>query len=217
MIPIPFTSEQFFNVFRQYNEAVWPSQFVLYAVALLAVVLAARTERWARRGAIVALASLWLWSGIVYHLLFFRAINPAATLFGIVFVAQAGLLVWTGVARADLRMRWRPDARGLLGATLIGYALIGYPLIGWLLGQRFPASPTFGLPCPTTIFTLGILAWARRPMPRRLLVIPVLWAVVATQVAVSFEIWEDLGLTLAAVVASIGLFHRRPTFAHAPA
>ncbi|WP_414541485.1 DUF6064 family protein [Nostoc sp. CCY0012] len=29
-----------------------------------------------------------------------------------------------------------------------------YPLIGYALGRIFPTSPTFGVPCPTTIFTV---------------------------------------------------------------
>jgi hypothetical protein len=34
---LPFTPEQFFEVFRQYNEAVWPTQLALNLVALIAI------------------------------------------------------------------------------------------------------------------------------------------------------------------------------------
>jgi len=71
----PFTAEQFFDVFRRYNEAVWPAQVALVAVALLALMAAFRANvrrswRWGQM-AIVLLAVLWLWSGIAYHKAFF--------------------------------------------------------------------------------------------------------------------------------------------------
>ena len=41
---MPFTVEQFFDVFRRYNEAVWPAQWVLVTLAVVATVLALRTR-----------------------------------------------------------------------------------------------------------------------------------------------------------------------------
>jgi hypothetical protein len=38
---LPFTVEQFYGVFVQYNEAVWPMQIVLYAIAMAIVALLA--------------------------------------------------------------------------------------------------------------------------------------------------------------------------------
>ena len=93
----PFTAEQFFDVFRRYNEAVWPAQIGLIAVGLFTALAAYRANarhswRWAQV-AIVLLAALWLWSGIVYHKMFFASITPAGQVFGSVFIAQAGLLL----------------------------------------------------------------------------------------------------------------------------
>lgn len=34
---LAFTPEQFFDVFRQYNEAVWPVQIILNLLALAAI------------------------------------------------------------------------------------------------------------------------------------------------------------------------------------
>lgn len=48
------------------------------------------------------------------------------------------------------------------------------PSLGVAIGHTYPAQPTFGLPCPTTIFTFGLLLWVRPPVPWSLLVIPVL-------------------------------------------
>jgi hypothetical protein len=70
-----------------------------------------------------------------------------------------------------------------LGGLFVVYALVVYPLLGAALGHRFPAAPTFGLPCPTTLFTVGLLAFLRRPFPASVLVIPALWTVVGTSAA----------------------------------
>jgi hypothetical protein len=73
-----------------------------------------------------------------------------------------------------------------------------------MLGRAFPQIPTFGLPCPTTIFTIGMLAFLSSPFPRYVFAIPIAWALVGTQAALLFGIYEDLGL-LAAGLAGLWL------------
>jgi hypothetical protein len=89
--------------------------------------------------------------GGVYQLVFLRSINPAATAFATVFVLEGVLLLTIGGWLGGLRFAWTPTVSGVLGAAFIAYALIVYPILPYLLGQRYPATPTFGLPCPTTI------------------------------------------------------------------
>jgi Family of unknown function (DUF6064) len=36
---LPFTVEQFYGVFREYNTALWPAQVLLFALAVVAVAL----------------------------------------------------------------------------------------------------------------------------------------------------------------------------------
>lgn len=205
---IPFTTAEFFDTFRRYNEAVWPAQWGLYALALVAIALTLRGDPRASRIVAGTLATLWAWTGVVYHLSFFRLVNPAATLFGVLFVAQAGLFLWNGVRRRELAFRARGDLRGVLGASMLAYALVIYPLIGYALGHRYPASPTFGLPCPTTILTFGLLLWTARPVPRLVLVVPALWTLIATQGAFAFRVWEDLALFVSAATAVALLWPR---------
>lgn len=150
---MPFSTEQFFEVFRRYNEAVWPAQLLLLAGGLVTLVLAFRPGRRAGRAASAILAVLWLWMGAVYHIGSFRKINPVAVVFGVVFVLQAGLFAWMGVSRGRLTFHAERSARGVAGAFLILYALGIYPIVAALIGHRYPAAPTFGLPYPTTIFT----------------------------------------------------------------
>ena len=45
---LPFTVEQFFDVFEAYNRAIWPAQVLAYVLGLAAIVLASGDT--ARRG-----------------------------------------------------------------------------------------------------------------------------------------------------------------------
>ena len=207
---MPFTPTEFFDVFRRYNEAVWPVQLLLVAASLVVVVLAFRPSSRVGGVGVLVLAMLWLWMGVMYHGAFFRQINSVAAVFGAVFVGQGMIFAWLGIRERPVTFRARFDAAGVAGGLLIVYALLLYPLIGLLAGHRYPAAPTFGVPCPTTIFTLGLLLWAEPPLPRPAVIIPVLWAVVATIGAVQLGIPEDFGLTIAAaIVAPVMLFSKR--------
>ena len=109
---MPFTTQQFFEVFRRYNEAVWPAQAVLLGLGLAAAYLAWRPLAWSDRFITVALAVLWAWMGVVYHLIFFLPINPAASLFGGLFILEAILILGAGL-QGRLRFRASRDARGV--------------------------------------------------------------------------------------------------------
>ena len=153
----PFSTEEFFAVFSAYNESIWPFQVLLVGAAVAAAALAVfrgdRSSPWIWG----ILSVLWVWTGVVYHVLHFTAINPAAFAFGALFVAQGALLFWRGVARGSLPFRARRDASGAAGGALIVYALAIYPLLGLLTGHGFFDSPTFGAPCPVVIYTFGML------------------------------------------------------------
>jgi len=194
---LPFTHEQFFEVFRRYNEAVWPAQVGLTLLALAAVVLLFVPLRGRLVSAVLAL--LWAWMAIAYHLAFFLAINPAAALFAAVSLAAAADFAWTGAWRGRLQFAWRDSVRGTAGAGLIVYSLVGYPLLGAMLGQQYPATPTFGLPCPTTLFTAGVLLFLKPRYPRHVLIVPLAWTLVGSQAAVLLGVPQDFGLIVAAL------------------
>jgi hypothetical protein len=198
---LPFTADQFFEVFRSYNEAVWPAQWLFNVLAIVALTMAVMHYRRNSRGVPAILAVFWMWMGAVYHLAFFAEVNPAAYVFGALFLAQALLFAWLAW-RARLTFAPRSDAAGIAGWLLILYALILYPAVGLLLGHAYPASPTFGLPCPTTLFTLGVLLWARPAVSWGVLVIPMLWTIVGSVAALQLGVWEDLGLAVAAAAVA---------------
>jgi hypothetical protein len=205
----PFSQSEFFAVFAAYNSAIWPVQLLLAGLGVLVVGVALRPRPWSGRVATWILAMLWIWMGLVYHFGFFRAINPAAGFFAAGFVLEGVLLAVVGGVRGRLDVRFQPTPQGLGGALLVGYALIGYPLLASLLGQQFPATPTFGLPCPTTIFTLGVLLWLQRPAPVFLLIIPLAWSVIGTAAALQLDVREDFGLLVAAVLTVVLRFVSR--------
>lgn len=107
------------------------------------------------------------------------------------------MFAWTGVVQRRLVFDAESRARRIAGHVLIGYSLVGYPLLSALLGREFPEIPTFGLPCPTTIFTLGVLAFLSAPFPRYVFAIPIAWAMIAVQAAFRLGVYEDLGLSVA--------------------
>jgi hypothetical protein len=206
-VKLPFTVDQFFDVFRQYNDSVWPLQWIFLALALVAIACAVRATPRAARIVLAVLTIFWLWMAIAYHVAFFSKINRAALMFGALFVVQGILLLQLGARREPVLFQLRLDLAGLMGVMLVIYALVVYPALGTAFGRRYPALPTFGLPCPTTIFTLGLLLWARPTVPRRVVVIPLLWAGIGSTAALLLGVHEDIGLAVAGVIV-VGLLLR---------
>jgi hypothetical protein len=197
---LPFTREQFFEVFAGYNEGVMPLQLGLVLLGLSAFGAMIVRRRDSDRVISAILAGLWTWMGIVYHLMYFREINPAATLFGAVFLGAAAIFAWTGVVQGRLVFDGESRVRRITGHALIAYALVAYPVLSAMLGREFPEMPTFGLPCPTTIFTIGMLAFLSAPFPRYVLAIPIAWSLIGAQASFLLGVYEDLGLLAAGLI-----------------
>lgn len=205
----PFSAERFFAVFARYNEAVWPMQMLLVTAAIVLVIVAVSAPRRSRL-VMGSLAALWAYAALAYHAAFFAALTPAGYLFAALFLAEAAVLAWHGLRTRRLHLAVPLDATArVVGGALILYALVGYPALASLAGQQYPRVPTFGVPCPTTIFTLGVLLWCLRPLPWTVLVVPVAWSLIATVAAVAFGVVEDFALPVAAVLA-LGIALRRP-------
>lgn len=204
----PFTTEQFFGAFADYNASVWPAQILLYIAALSIAVLIFRKTRTSNKVISLILAGYWLWMGVAYHWIFFAPINPAAKLFGALFIAEGLLIAYAGL-RGKLDFSFQRGPRGYLGLALMVFGTLVYPAIGHLLGHTYPFAPTFGLPCPTTIFTIGVLLLAARP-PRHIVIIPFLWSVIGFFAAISFGVKEDVALLVAGVIGLVLICLRRP-------
>jgi hypothetical protein len=200
---LPFSLTDFLNVFKDYNQSVFPLQIVFYFVAFLCIYLLFTGNKNATRIISIVLAFFWLWMGIVYHILFFSEINSAAFIFGGFFILEGIIFAGCGLIRKKLSFEYMKSTANIAGIFLITYALIIYPVLGHNLGHTYPYSPTFGLPCPTTIFTFGILLFTNKKMPWHLLIIPLLWSFIGFIAALNLTIYEDTGLFVAGVMGFV--------------
>jgi len=199
----PFSIEDFLNVFKNYNESVFPLQIILYLIAFICVYLLFRRKENSNKFIASALSFFWLWIGIVYHIIFFSTINKAAYIFGILFIVQGILFAFYGVIKDSFTFEYKKSLFNYAGIIFIAYALIIYPVLGHLFGHQYPYSPTFGLPCPTTIFTFGILLFTNKKISLLLLTIPFVWSLIGTMAALKLSIYEDYGLLIAGISSLI--------------
>ena len=193
----PFSAEEFMEVFRQYNLSVWPVQILFVVSALFVITRLIRGKKDLKIAGYL-LSFYWLWMGLVYHLLFFSSINPAAYVFGILFILQAVLFFF--FTYRDRKGFIVSKENRVAGFLLLTYSLLIYPLLGHWSGHSYPYAPTFGLPCPTTIFTFGLLLFYNGRLVFYLVVIPVVWSVIGFFAALSFSVYEDIGLPVAALL-----------------
>lgn len=205
---VPFTIEQFLQVFKNYNLAIWPMQIVFYLLSFVMIYLAVQKSKKPDIIINVLLAFLWFWMGFIYHFGFFTSINKAAWVFGFFNIVQGFIFLYSGVLKSRLTYAYHPDIYRVAGLLIIVYALAVYPVIGYFSGHAYPYSPTFGLPCPTTIFTLGMLLLVDRRVSLWILAIPLLWSIVGTLAALNFGIKEDAGLLISGVTAIVLIVYR---------
>jgi hypothetical protein len=198
---LPFTREQFFDLFVAYNEALWPALIALWIASVVVGVLLLSSRRPSDRWISGLLALHWAWSALAYHLAFFTRINPAAWIFATLFLVQAVRVVWVGVVQR--RLSFVPSRNGwaVVAWLFVGYALV-YPAINAVQHLSLSRIPTFGVPCPTTIFTAGLLMLAT-PRWRSLAIVPVIWSFVAGSAAFLLDVRADYALPIAGLALAI--------------
>lgn len=126
----------------------------------------------------------------------------AAWVFGAIFLVQAIALVGSTYLFPGLRFGIAKDTASILGLLLVAFATIAYPIWGWLVGDVYPAYPAFGVaPCPTTIFTIGMLLLGTWSVACWLLIVPALWGRVGGSAAVLLNVPQDYGLIVALLIA----------------
>jgi hypothetical protein len=207
---LPFTADQFISVFTRYNEAIGPLPILAYALAALSLFLVFRRPAAASRVVPLVLAGMWAFTGIAYHLVSFSAINPAARLFGALFVLQAiffAVEAFRGRVAYTFSIR---KMRSRMGVIMVLFSSVIYPIIGAASGHGYPNGPVFGLtPCPLVIFTFGTLLLTDRTLPKYLVAIPLMWALVGSTAARALGIHEDTGLLVTGLLATTMLLTRR--------
>jgi hypothetical protein len=201
---LPFTSEQFHAVFSQYNAAIWPVQTIAWGLGLLSILFL--VQRTPRSGRLVAgaLGVMWIWTGVAYHWLFFAPINPAALLFGALFVVQGMMFLRAGLHGGRLRFGYAGGMGAKLGMALILYAVALYPLIGIALGRTYAELPQFGVtPCPLVIFTFGCLLLSTVRVDGWILAIPLAWSLIGGAAALLLDVPQDLALPVGGAIAAV--------------
>ncbi len=207
---LPFSVDQFFTVFEHYNLSIWPLPVVFYILAIVSSVFIFLNVIKSNQVAFAVLAFYWAWMGLVYHIGYFSEVNPAAYVFGALFIIQGVIFFYVGSWREMIPMRMSLDGSGIIGLILMGYALIVYPLLGYFVGHAYPRTPTFGAPGPTTIFTFGLLFFSIYRIPWYVIIIPLLWSVAGFFAAVQLFVPEDFGLAVAGLLSAAGLLFYKP-------
>jgi len=198
---LPFTKEQFFDLFAAFNMGLWPALLALWVASVVVSVLLLSSRRPPNRWISALLAAHWAWSALAYHAGFFTRINQAAWVFAALFLLQAAVFFWAGVVHGRLsfapwRNAWAPVAWGLVAYSLV------YPAINAAQHLSVSRIPTFGVPCPTTIFTAGMLMLAT-PRSWRLSIVPVMWSVIGGSAAFLLGVYADYALPLAGIALAI--------------
>jgi hypothetical protein len=204
----PFTKDQFMNMFGSYNTDIFPFQVFLYLLAGVALYLVFSKKEYSDKVISGILAFFWLWMGAVFHLLYFAPINKSSYLFGFLFIIQGALFLKYGVLDRKLSFSFSKDIYGLVGLAMVLYGLLLYPVFGYFIGHVYPYQPTFGVPCPTTIFTFGLLLWTSPKTPKIILVVPLLWSFMGSTAALGFGILEDVLLLVSGIVGVVLIWYR---------
>jgi hypothetical protein len=198
---LPFTREQFFDLLATYSGELWPTLVLLWAASVLASLSLWSSRRPRDRWISGLLVVQWAWSALAFHAAFFTRINPAAWLFAAIFLLQAALLFWSGVIREQLSFRSTPTPWTPIGWVLVAYALL-YPAINAVEHGSLMRIPTFGVPCPTTIFTAGLLLLAT-PRKRVLAVVPIAWSAIGGSAAFLLGVSADYVLVVAGAALTV--------------
>jgi len=199
-VTLPFSEQQFFDVFGRYNTRVWPVVLLLWIATVWFVVQLVR-GRSRPVGLALLLAFHWAWSGVVYHASFFAAVNPGAWLFAGLFTIESAIFIWLAGTRR-IAFVWGQTARHRFGAALIVYSLV-YPFLVLASGHEYPRAPLFAVPCPTTLLTCGVLLTAVPRVPVVASVVPVGWTVIAGSAAVLLDVTPDAVLFIAGAAVVI--------------
>jgi hypothetical protein len=204
----PFNTQEFFAVFTEYNETIFPFQILILLLGITGMLLIFSRNPLKRKSIGILLGFLWLWMGSVYHIGFFSSINKAAYIFGGVFILQGLFILFEAYIRNRLSFRFRGDFADYLGYFFILFGLAIYPAIGFAMEGSLLTTIALGLPCPSTILTFGFLMLTERSFPKYLLIIPSLWAVIGLSAAINFGVYQDFMMIAAALVAD-GILVRR--------
>jgi len=86
----------------------------------------------------------------------------------------------------------------MLSVAFALYAL-ACPVLALASGLRWPRMPAFGVPCPTTLFTVALLSALEPGRHRALGVIPLIWSLIGGSAALVLGVLPDWALFIGAL------------------
>lgn len=200
---IKFTLEEFMAMMADYNKAIWPLQIVVYLITIAILVLLFMKVR--HTGKILAawLGILWIWVGIAFDFIYFIKLTQGAVVFGVLFILQGVIFLYSGLVSNDLSFRLHFNWKGITGLVIMLYGLLGYPALEYAWNRGYPETLPFGLaPCPLTVFTLGLMLMTEKKLPAYVLIIPVIYSLGGI-IPVLIGINEDIGLIISGLIVLI--------------
>ncbi len=204
-----FTLERFLNYATMYNQDLYPGQYLMLGLGLIAILTVFFRTKHSSRFISAILAFFYGWIGIQFYMIYFKEFMPIPYIFGILFIIQALIFIFEGTIRNRISFQFKADLYGLTGALLIIYAILGYQALEYLLGRGYPEILSFGMfPCPTVIFSLGILLWTGKKFPPYILIFPLIQALSGFIPAFMIGIIEDIGLIISGLLVICLLGYR---------
>jgi len=201
------TLDQLMTAVSQYNEAIWPFQFVALALSFLGVYLAFRKNKTSDRIIVGMMIFFYLWNALLFWLPAARQGFTTGYVFVVIFLFEAAYLLYAGL-KERLSFNFKSSVTAIIGVVVIAYGLIIYPIVGVLIGREYPAlifSPF--LSCPLNIWVMGMFLLTDKPLPRCLVVVPFVWGLVGFFM-VAIGLYEDIVLILMNILGAILIWSR---------
>lgn len=208
---LSFSIKEFLNVLENYNLAIWPFQVFVYILIVMTLFFLFRKTKYSSKLVFAILSFFWLFNGIVFSLIYWSPSHLFGYIFAILCTIQ-GLLFLYSIIRSDITIGHLNKIFTLIGLLFILYAIIGYQTFGYFLGHIYPRYfPACLVPCPTTIFTIGIFLIINNKIPVKYFIIPLIIAVSGVLVVYN-GIYEDIGLIITGLLGTILIIRRAAQF-----
>jgi len=204
---LDITLQELLDSFAQYNEAIWPFQFLAIALSLIGLFYAfkkSKTSDWVIIGIMIL---FYLWNAFGFWLPMALDGYTTGYVFISIFVFQSGYLLYSGIKKR-LSFQFHNSSSGIIGLVIIAYGLIFYPVVGLLVGRQYPAlifSPF--CPCILNIYVMGMFLLTDKPMPRCLVMTPFVWGIIGF-FFVTMGLTEDIVLILVNILGAILVWSR---------
>ena len=205
-----FSPRVYYRLFELNNEALWPLQLLIAALAVAILYIVTVRVRAGERFLPIGLGVIWLWVGWSFLWERYATINWAIVYVVPFFVLEALLLIGIGLSGRGLT---RPTSHMIVRVSLYGmllFSLFGYPLIAPFMGRDWAAAEIFGIaPDPTAVATLVMLALGQGRMRAIAMIIPAAWCAITGVTLWTMEAGEFFVAPLCAfTVISLAIIRR---------